>query len=283
MAASNPIRNAYLADCEACFGLCCVALPYAKSSDFAFDKDGGTPCKHLQGDYRCGIHEHLRSRGFRGCTVYECYGAGQKISQRTYGGQDWRTHPETAREMFEVFPVMQQLHEMLYYLYESLTREEAEPLRGELQQALDETERLTRLEAKELINLRVPEYRHVVNQWLLQVSEGVRAKAKGAQDPRVRSLLARGRDLIGAKLRGANLQGASLRGALLLAADLRGADLRYTDWIGADLRDANLSGADLRHSLFLTQAQLNAAQGDTATKLPSHLSVPEHWKPEAAR
>lgn len=68
---NDSILNQLRADCENCFGLCCVALPYAKSADFALDKDGGTPCSNLQSDYRCGIHENLRAKGYRGCTVYE--------------------------------------------------------------------------------------------------------------------------------------------------------------------------------------------------------------------
>ncbi len=67
------------ADCENCFGLCCVALPFAASADFAIDKDAGKPCENLQSDFRCGIHNSLRQRGFRGCTVYDCFGAGQKV------------------------------------------------------------------------------------------------------------------------------------------------------------------------------------------------------------
>ena len=30
-------------DCARCFGLCCVALPFTASADFARDKPAGTP------------------------------------------------------------------------------------------------------------------------------------------------------------------------------------------------------------------------------------------------
>ncbi|WP_435798157.1 pentapeptide repeat-containing protein [Streptomyces decoyicus] len=53
--------------------------------------------------------------------------------------------------------------------------------------------------------------------------------------------------------------------------------MRTADLIGADLRDADLGGADLTGALFLTQAQLNAAKGDAATRLPAALSRPAHW------
>ena len=68
-----------------------------------------------------------------------------------------------------------------------------------------------------------------------------------------------------------------MRGAYLIGADLRGADLRVADLIGADFRDADLKGADLTGSIFLTQSQLNAAKGDTDTKLPPWFSRPAHW------
>jgi uncharacterized protein YjbI with pentapeptide repeats len=51
------------------------------------------------------------------------------------------------------------------------------------------------------------------------------------------------------------------------------------DVAGADFRDAELSGAGLTESLFLTQAQLDAAHGDAATELPAALNRPAHWLP----
>lgn len=272
---SNPLTtNKYGADCQNCFGLCCVALPYAKSADFAFDKDGGSPCKNLQSDYRCRIHQNLRNEGFRGCTVYECFGAGQKVSQVTYAGSDWRENPDTSKEMFEVFPIMQQLHEILYYLNEALQLEVTKPIHADLQVALEETESFTTQSPGAILNLDVRGHRAKVNELLLKSSEMVRAKAPARKNKKI----GRGMDLLGAKLRKADLRGASLRGGLLIAADLREADMKFADMIGADLRDADLSGADLTGSIFLTQAQLNAARGDRRTKLPGHLRTPDHWK-----
>jgi uncharacterized protein YjbI with pentapeptide repeats len=272
--------NSLGADCENCFGLCCVALPFAKSADFVFDKDGGTPCSNLQSDYRCGIHTNLRKSGLRGCTVYECFGAGQKVSQATYDGISWRDNPSLSKEMFDVFPIMQQLHEMLYYLNESLSIEDAKPIYKDLEAALAKTEFLTNLRPKSIIDLNVPAHRAIVNDLLLQTSELVRAKVplkKNKNQKLHNNKLSRGSDLMGANLRGADLRGANLRGSLLIACDLREADMRLTDLIGADLRDANLSGANLAGSLFLTQAQINSAKGDIHTKLPLHLTTPDHW------
>ncbi len=266
-------------DCENCFGLCCVALPFAASADFAMDKDAGQPCRNLQSDFRCGVHSSLRERGFRGCTVYECFGAGQKVSQETFSGHDWRKAPETAKIMFEVFPIMRQLHEMLWYLSEALTLQPARAIHDELRDALEETERLTFLSPDAVIKLDVADHRARVNALLLRTSEFVRAEAvremKGQRGRQ--KTFGRGADLIGAKLRGADLRGANLRGAYLIAADLRGADLRGADVIGADFRDADISGADLTGSIFLTQSQLNAAKGDARTKLPPAFTRPAHW------
>ncbi|KIF01582.1 pentapeptide repeat-containing protein [Streptomyces sp. RSD-27] len=259
------------ADCANCFALCCVALPFAKSADFAVNKAAGTPCKNLQQDFRCGVHARLRDQGFQGCTVFDCFGAGQQISQVTFGGRDWRDHPGTRAEMFAAFPVMRQLHELLFYVSAALDLPAAAPLHPALRTLLAKTEALTRADAPTLTALDVPALRQEINELLLKTSELARAKTPG------RRKTPRGADLMGARLAGADLRGANLRGAYLIAADLGRADLRGADLIGADFRDTNLRGADLRDTLFLTQPQLNAAQGDPATRIPATLTRPAHW------
>ncbi|WP_370267005.1 pentapeptide repeat-containing protein [Streptomyces sp. V4I8] len=259
-------------DCTSCFGLCCVALPFAASADFAVDKAAGKACQNLRDDHRCGIHDRLRQTGFTGCTVYDCFGAGQKVSQITFAGQDWRTGShEHARQMFDVFPVVRQLHELLWYLTEALTLPAAGPLKADLRRILDRTEELTRQTPEELAALDVGAHRQEVNALLLKASELARAGFGGRKKNR------RGADLMGARLRGADLRGANLRGAYLIAADLTGADLRGADLIGADLRDTDLTDADLTDAFFLTQPQLNAARGGAGTRLPASVSRPVHW------
>ncbi|MFF4052313.1 pentapeptide repeat-containing protein [Streptomyces chartreusis] len=262
-------------DCANCFGLCCVALPFTASADFALDKDAGTPCRNLQDDHRCGIHARLRQSGFSGCTVYDCFGAGQKVSQVTFAGKDWRAASrEHARRMFDVFPVVRQLHELLWYLTEALTLPAARPVHAELRELRDETDALTRRSAEELASLDVAAHRQKVNVLLLRTSELARAGVRGRKKER------RGADLMGARLRGADLRGANLRGAYLIAADLTGADLRGADLIGADLRDTDLTDADLTGAFFLTQPQLNAARGSAGTRLPASVGRPAHWTAE---
>lgn len=272
-------RSRLRADCAGCFGLCCAALPFAKSADFAIDKAAGQPCPNLRPDFRCGIHAGLREQGFRGCTVYDCFGAGQRVSRLAAGGRDWREAPETAAALFDAFPAVWHLHELLWYIAEALTLEPAQAVHGQLADALAETERLAGLGPRELRELDIAAWRAHVNALLLQSSELVRAEARQRPKSRPgrRRTFERGADLIGAKLRNADLQGANLRGAYLIAADLRDADLRGADLIGADCRDADFAGADLSGALFLTQPQLQAAKGDDRTRLPSGFSRPAHW------
>ena len=274
-----PDRPDLRADCERCFGLCCVVPAFSVSADFAIDKAAGKPCPHLGAGFRCGIHRQLRPRGFPGCAAYDCFGAGQKVAQVTFGGRDWRRDPDTARQMFAAFPVMRQLHELLWYLAEALALPDAGPLHAELGRALERTERLAGGRADALVALDVSGFRQQVNALLVRASELARA-GLGPQGSRADY---RGADLTGADLTGASLRGASLRGARLLGADLTGADLTGADLTGADLRGADLTGADLTGAIFLTQSQLDAARGDAATtRLPASLARPAHWRRDAS-
>jgi hypothetical protein len=264
-------RSHLRADCSRCAALCCVGPAFAASADFAIDKPAWTPCPNLRPDDRCGIHDRLRDRGFPGCTVFDCFGAGQRIVQETFGGRSWRESPELAGEQFAVLPVMRQLHEILWYLTEAAELPAAAPLRAEVTAARERTDRLAAGPAEELTALDVGGFRGEVGELLQRVSELVRAGVPNRARDR------RGADLMGKDLRGARLRGASLRGAYLIGADLRGADLRTADLLGADLRAADVRGTDLGECLFLTQPQVEAAIGDAATRIPAALNRPAHW------
>ena len=108
------------ADCSRCVGLCCVAPAFARSAEFAVDKPAGTPCAHLRADFRCGIHVDLRDRGFSGCTVFDCLGAGQRVTA-AFAGRDWHM-PDVTAPMFAAFAVARQVHELLWYLDEARLR-----------------------------------------------------------------------------------------------------------------------------------------------------------------
>lgn len=276
---AKEIRASLKADCSQCFGLCCTALNLIASSDFAINKPAGVPCPNLQEDFRCHIHSELRETGFKGCTVFDCLGAGQMIAQSTFGGQSWRTQPENAEKMFRAFPVMEQLFEMIAFIAESLSYKTSALLQQELTKQLDLLQRLTKLSADELLNLDLISYRLPVNELLVKTSNEIRSRyaTEMPKQNEKRKLEQRGADWMGKKLAGKDLRGTNLRGSYLIAADLQQTDLRGVDFIGADLRDANLSGANLSTSLFLTQMQINSAKGNKKTRLPHHLDYPSHW------
>jgi hypothetical protein len=274
-------RSVLRADCARCFGLCCVAPAFAASADFAIDKPAGSPCPNLDGGFRCGIHDRLRPAGFTGCTVYDCFGAGQRIAQVTFGGRDWRRYPDLAGPMFAALPVVRGLHELLWYLTEALDRlgappgtprDRARPVLAGLAGARDRTEALAGGDPAALATVDLNRHRAEVNPLLQRASELIRAGTHRPGPDR------RGADLIGRDLRRTDLRRANLRGAYLIGADLRGTDLRLADLTGADLRGARLAGSDLADSLFLTQSQLDAAAGDQGTTLPPGLRRPAHWR-----
>lgn len=267
------------ADCENCFGLCCVALYFSASEGFPINKEPGQPCINLQSDFRCCVYKSLWEKGLKGCIAFDCFGAGQKVAQISFNKIDWDKSPESAKQMFEVFLIMRQLHEMLWYMTEALTFQAAYPIHEAIRSMLDDTERLTYLSPDSLLKMDIAGHREKVNVLLIKTSELVRAEIRHDQISKLgyKRTLGQGADLIGADLRTADLRGANLRNAYLIAADLRGNDLSYTDFIGADFRDADLKGADLTKSIFLTQDQLNSAKGDAGTKIPPSITRPKHW------
>ena len=225
------------ADCARCVALCCVAPAFQRSAEFAITKPAGVACPHLAGDDRCRIHTELRGRGFAGCAAYDCFGAGQRVSA---GAQ-------RSPQLFAVFGVVRQLHELLWYLEEARELAAGTPLRAQLEAARDRVDALAGGD----------------HQAILAVDPG-------AERDLVRPLLLQAVELSGVRR-------ADYRGADLIGADLRGADLRGAIMIGADLRGAQLAGADLSTAVYLTQNQVGAAQGDPATRIPARLERPAHW------
>ncbi|MBA3782373.1 MAG: pentapeptide repeat-containing protein [Nocardioides sp.] len=250
-------------DCSRCFGLCCVLLPFRAESGFGDDKQSGTPCGHLGADDGCGIHDDLRDRGWPGCTVFECFGAGQQVSQVTYAGTSWR-ESDNLGEMAAVLSAMRQLHEMLVHLTE-VGRTSPSPVAARL------VERITTMTSQPpeaVLAIDIDELLAEVSAELRSASARIRGEAGTDRT---------GADLSGHDLRDVPLRLVTLRSALLLGAGLSGCDLTGTDLLGADLRGADVCGADLSGALFLTQPQVNATRGDAMTRLPPGLTRPGHW------
>lgn len=250
-------------DCTNCFGLCCVLAPFSASQGFGVDKPSGVPCLNLADDDRCTIHDRLRTDGWTGCTVFECFGAGQQVSQVTYAGRSWREHDNLA-ETSAVFSVMRLLHEMLAHLTEARHLSQTAAT-GTWIARIDELRSGT---PEELLTFDLDALLDDVGHVLSEASASVRRH--DAED------LGRS-DLVGADLRHRDLDDANLRGALLIGADLRGMRLGRADLLGADLRDVRLEGTDLAAAIFLTQPQINAARGDAATQIPAQLDRPTWW------
>lgn len=257
------------ADCSACSALCCTAMSLRRSADFAIDKPADRPCPNLRAtDFGCGIHDRLREQGFPGCIAYDCFGAGQRITGRTFGGRTWRDNPDEATTIFPAFMAMAGVHEVLWHLDHARSLATG-PMRVEVDTALDQADDLGDLPADELARLDVTAALTPAMELVKLVSRQARAGTPGAD-------LA-GRTLVGADLRRTELRGADLRGAVLLGADLRGADLTRADLGGADLRAARLAGADLSGALFLRPGQLSSALGDRRTRLPAGVQRPAQW------
>ncbi len=263
-----------VSDCARCVGLCCVALPFAASADFAHDKPSGVPCRHLDGHDRCVVHDRLAGAGYRGCAAFECFGAGQRVSQQTFAGRTW-CGDDGEPLMLTAFDVARQLHEMLWYLHEALDWPSSAPMSGELRTALGRIDALAASAAPVLCDVDVAAHRRAVAPLLRRAAASAQA-ARAPRDVPGRELA--DADLAGADLTGADLRGACLRGALLVGARLATADLRYADLLGADLRGADLFGADLRGTLYLTPPQLAAARGDGTTRLDPGRARPATWR-----
>ncbi|MEU5841118.1 pentapeptide repeat-containing protein [Rhodococcus sp. NPDC047139] len=271
------LRRADLrADCSSCFALCCTAFGFSRSADFAEDKPAGLPCPHLDAGFGCSIHDRLLSRGFRGCTVFDCFGAGQVVSRRLFSGTSWRERPDTRDRMFSAFGVLQQVHEMIWYLLEARERTYDPETADEARSLTEALVSLTHGDVDVLISIDIDEARDSVRKVLTTVSEQVRS-SYFADDGQTHESLVPGADLAGTNLRGYRMYGADFRGAVLIGADLGGCDLAGADLLGADLRDTHVEDADLSRALYLTQRQIAAAHGNGRTRLPAFVTVPTSW------
>ncbi|MPW26811.1 pentapeptide repeat-containing protein [Alkalibaculum sp. M08DMB] len=258
-------------DCGNCFSFCCVALYFSKVDGFPKDKSSGEPCVNLNSDFTCKAHKDLRKKGLKGCTSYDCFGAGQKVAKITYNGINWSKSPELAGEMFNVFLLMTQLHEMLWYLSMVYSLEKEETLRNIANIIIQETIEITLLKPEALLKLNIDMHREKVKEVLTKASEKIRSKFVSKNNQTL------SKNYIGKNLKSVNLRGTDLSGALLLVTDLSNNDLSGVNLIGTDMRDTNIKATNLQNSLFITQQQVNNANGDSNTKLPASLTIPKYW------
>jgi hypothetical protein len=115
------------------------------------------------------------------------------------GERTWREAPELAAAQFAVFPVLRQLHEMLWYLTEAATLP-ASALDTQVGHATERVRRLTGSGPDELSALDVGTLRAQVGELLGHLRGVYLGRA----------------DLLGADLRAADIRGADLSGCLFL-------------------------------------------------------------------
>ena len=267
------LKESLRADCTRCAALCCVALAFRASEEFAADKLPGIACPNLVEGHACAIHGRLRTAGYRGCATFDCFGAGQQVSVHTCAGVRWEDGGAGAANMFVVFDAMRRLKELLWHLADAAEAAGTGPLRATVDETRHVVQALVWEEAATLEHLDVLALQQQVLALLGEVSSAHRG-----QLPACSGLPLAAGDLRQADFTGANLRGADLRYARLATAVLAGADLTGADLFGADLRDADVRGAQLAGSLYLTQLQAEAADGDEATTLPGAIRRPAHWR-----
>jgi hypothetical protein len=93
----------FRADCSSCCGLCCVAPDLLAVQGFGVDKPAEKPCVHLNAHQRCSIHAARLIHGFAACEGFDCFGAGQWITQNLFGGAKWTDSPDLASRMFAAY------------------------------------------------------------------------------------------------------------------------------------------------------------------------------------
>lgn len=253
--------------CEECTGLCCVALYCMKTDGFPANKEAGVPCMHLMPDHRCDIHAELQERKMKGCLGYDCFGAGQKATKICENNGIWTTGEQQAKLVFEVYHIVFQLYQMMWYLLEAEAYVKESGLMEQLDELIEENIRMTDGTPEEICNLEIDCYRNRVNEVLKKVC-GLHGTGN----------LDHSKNCFGKNFKKANLDQKDFSMALMIASNLEGCSLKNTIFLGADLRDANIRNTDLSSCRFLTQMQINSAQGNSKTKLPSGLTRPKTWR-----
>ena len=109
---------------------------------FPNDKHRGVPCRHLTNDFLCEIHEVLSQKGCRGCVAYDCFSAGQFVTQKLYRGENW-TSPEKSTRMLGVFLVVYRLRQILWHLLEASVLTEVPALYRQIESLIDQTGRFS--------------------------------------------------------------------------------------------------------------------------------------------
>ncbi|HEV2700052.1 MAG TPA: hypothetical protein VGV09_00355 [Steroidobacteraceae bacterium] len=93
----------FRADCSRCCGLCCVVPAFLAVQGFGADKPANSACAHLTQKGRCAIYAERAAAGYTSCAGFDCFGAGQWITQDLFGGARWSDSPEIGELMFAAY------------------------------------------------------------------------------------------------------------------------------------------------------------------------------------
>ncbi len=94
---------------------------FDKSESFAIDKAAGEECPNLGTQDKCRIFDSRTKLGFAGCVSYNCFGAGQRVTQEIFNGKSWRENSQLKQQMGSALSVLRRIHEQLSLLRSSKT------------------------------------------------------------------------------------------------------------------------------------------------------------------
>lgn len=83
---------------------------------FAIDKAAGQLCPNLDECGRCSIHASRAREGYQGCVDFDCFGAGQRVTQQFFGGLSCIDDPSLREPMSRAFATVLRAHECLSLL-----------------------------------------------------------------------------------------------------------------------------------------------------------------------
>lgn len=101
-------------DCSRCAALCCIAFPAESGEGFAASKEAGEPCPRLGPFGQCTIYWRRAEEGFAGCVGFECFGAGQYVTARHGGSNDWQADAGRLARMTAHFLAIHRAFELLW-------------------------------------------------------------------------------------------------------------------------------------------------------------------------
>lgn len=255
-------------NCKECSGLCCVALYFSKLDGFPENKKAGKPCINLNNsNYTCEVYAQLESKHLKGCLAYDCFGAGQKVTQESKSKGTWNTNNTIKQDIFKTFEINQLLNQILWYLLEAYTIcDESEMNR--IKQLIKENSILTKKEPHELLVSDIETYRNEVNVELKQLTYELAKKSNRKIESKFQFEM---------DYSNQDLSYMDFTMTYLIGSNLDGCKLQYTNFLGTDLRDVSVKNTDLSECIFLTQFQVNSMLGNSRTLLPNGLSTPTHW------